>query len=260
MQNYMSRKNYIPVIVFLLTLLLTPTYVKAQDDTSYTFVGTYYPLILEKDEANKLHGLGVDLLSEISRSLDIKIDILFLPWGRALKMVKDGKADGILGIYKTEERKNFLVYTDLFIKNDDMMVITKSDSEIPWNGELPSLQGQHIITIKFWGYGGKFDAYKHNLDITEASKLSHAIEMLSRNRGDILLANKQSVLYELENMKINSDFSFIEPPVLNVPSYFAFSKIKEDYELQNRFNAALHQLKNSGRLAELVNKYTLATN
>lgn len=231
--------------------------VSAQEPTSYTFVGTHFPLILEQNEDGTLFGLGKDILDEIAADTGLSFDVMFLPWARAIKMVKDGSADGIIGLYEVERRKSFLDYCYPPFRDDHMSIITRRDAAVPWDGSFSSLIGHEVIAIRHWGYGDDFIAYKDNLNIQTANDLKAALGMLMKGRGDAMIANIQSVLYEMKKMNIKSGIEFLTPPVTTVRNHFAFSKARNDSQFQELFTSAYHRLLDSGRLTEITKKHTL---
>jgi len=266
MKKSTLRNTVIFSMLVLFCLSFFPSYIKAQNQpkgrnqASYTFVGTHFPMILEQDENGALFGIAIDIIEEISNQTGDSIEVLFLPWGRAVQMVKIGLADALVGPYMTESRKEFLVYTDIPFRNDDMIVITKAGKQIPWDGNLPSIIDRTTIAIRHWDYGDEFDTQKERMTINTANDLSQGLRMLLADRGEVLLANAQSALYEMKKLSSMDDVSFLTPPIGTVRNYVAFSKTKEDHDLQDRFNAALLNLQNSGRLSEIVSRHTLSKN
>ncbi len=65
------------------------------------FSGDEFPLILEKDESGAPKGLAADILDRISTELNIRFEVKFYPWKRALLAVKNGSVDGIIDAYET---------------------------------------------------------------------------------------------------------------------------------------------------------------
>ena len=253
----MKKIWLIKVLIVLILVPLFPMHAHAQEKASYTFVGTHYPLVFEQDKNGQVHGLGFDILKAISNEMGKTFKTIYLPWGRALRMVKEGSADGIIGLYMSETRKKFLVYSNTPFRKDHILLMTKAGRKVSWDGNFKTLKNHHIITIRHWVYGDKFDAYKHNLNIDIANKLSHGLRMLMANRGDILIANEQSALYEMQKLSLMNDIVFLKPEIKPIQNYFAFSKIKNDTNFQKRFNAALLKLHQTGQMAKLAAKHTL---
>jgi polar amino acid transport system substrate-binding protein len=254
----MNRRGaHFLTLVFILAATVLTFTAEAQDEIPYTFAGSHFPLILEQDNDNRLHGLAVDILSEIAAEAGVTINIEFLPWGRALKRVKEGRVDGIIGLYKSEERKSFLQYSDNHFREDQLMVMARSNVRLKWDGNFSSLEDVEIITIKHWAYGEKFNAAKDTLKTHTANNLNQGLGMLMKGRGEVIIANRQSALYEMKKMSIMSNVRFLNPAFHTVRNYFAFSKIKNDTAFQKKFNTAFQKLRKSGKLASFSARHTL---
>ncbi len=57
-------------------------------------------------------GIHIELIQEAARSLNLSVTIKTYPWKRAIKMLKDGYADAITYMSKTDERKQFGYFFD----------------------------------------------------------------------------------------------------------------------------------------------------
>jgi polar amino acid transport system substrate-binding protein len=61
---------------------------------------------------------------------DIKIDIVLMPWARALKEVQDIKINALLGARYSEERALFLVYPNSPIMTFKTLLFKRKDDNI----------------------------------------------------------------------------------------------------------------------------------
>ncbi len=122
---------------FLSIFLAVTSHVTAFADT-LSVVTLHYPPYAY-DENGEVKGFSVDLLKEVFHRMDIPMQIKVLPWKRALKMVKNGRADAVLLAFKTEEREKYADYPDEIFITEPTSFFVMKDSGITWNGELSPL-------------------------------------------------------------------------------------------------------------------------
>jgi len=74
-------------------------------------------------------GLSVDYMNQVAEILGIRVEYVTGPsWSEFLEMVKRKELDVMLNIVKTEDRMKYLLYTDSYIKNPNVIVSSENDS------------------------------------------------------------------------------------------------------------------------------------
>lgn len=251
-------KAILTVIICLLCSFTTT--VNAQERAPYLFVGTTFPYILEQSMDGSPRGLSVDILNRISELTGDQFEILVLPWPRALRLVEMGHADGLIGPYKTEQREKILDYSVSEIYRDHMMFLAKTGrfhARQEWSGDFDDIKEKQVITIRGWAYGDRFDKARSQLKVIEANTFAHGLQMLQKNRGDLLAANERNALFEIRKENLQSEVSFLKRPFGMMVGYFGFSKKKADHHFQARFNESLNQLHLSNEMHGLWKQYGL---
>ena len=81
-------------------------------------------------ENGKIVGIHKDIVEEAAKNLGIKLEIISVPWPRALQMVKTWKADGIFSIFKTKEREEYLWFPKYGLRKQKKVFITYKGSGI----------------------------------------------------------------------------------------------------------------------------------
>ena len=96
--------------VIVVVLLLTAQGGHASDPERYRIaVDDWFPYSFQK--GGRPAGTDIDLLNAVGKSIGVVFDFDVVPWSRAIQMVKAGEADGIISLYDTPERREFLTYT-----------------------------------------------------------------------------------------------------------------------------------------------------
>lgn len=241
--------------VFILIFSFTVSSAAIAD--TYLFVGTTFPLILEKNFKGEIGGLGYDIAKKIALKLghDIKVEIY--PFKRALKMVEQGEADVFIGPYKSTEREKFMRFNKYAFYQDPMVFYVKVDSDFQWNNDLSSLKGKRIGLTRGWSYGTRFDQYKPNLDIETASTVKANFQKLLAGRIDLLISHPRSALQFIDTLRITDDVKMIIPPISINKGYYGFSKNKKMDNFLIQFDLEFNKMIDSGEIHQLSRQYNL---
>ncbi len=78
-------------------------------------------------EYGKPRGLSIDYMNLVAEQLGIKVEYVTGPsWNEFLEMVKRKELDVMLNIVKTEDRLKYLLYTEPYIKNPNVIVSSQA--------------------------------------------------------------------------------------------------------------------------------------
>ena len=76
----------------------------------FTIATPINPPFYYLDEKNDPQGVILELFPLVETQADIKIDVLPMPWARALTEVKDGNINSLLGLRYSKEREEDLFF------------------------------------------------------------------------------------------------------------------------------------------------------
>ncbi len=100
-------------------------------------------------EYGKPLGLSIDYMNLVAEQLGIKVEYVSGPsWNEFLEMVKRKELDVMLNIVKTEDRMQYLLYTEPYIKNPNVIV---SSQESPYE-TIEALFGKTVAFPKGFYY------------------------------------------------------------------------------------------------------------
>jgi len=100
-------------------------------------------------EYGSSRGLSIDYMNLVAEKLGIKVDYVTGPsWNEFLGMVKRKELDVMLNIVKTEDRMKYLLYTEPYIKNPNVIV---SSQESPYE-TIQALFGKTVAFPKGFFY------------------------------------------------------------------------------------------------------------
>jgi polar amino acid transport system substrate-binding protein len=249
----MKRKLY-PVI--LSVVLAITSHMTAFADT-LSVVTLHYPPYCY-DENGEVKGFGADLLREVFRRMDIPIQIKVLPWKRALKMVKDGKADAVFLAFKTDEREQFADFPEEVFITEPTSFFVRKDSDITWDGDLSSMSMYKFTRPLGYSSGTEFDtAVKTGVipRIEDAGSPQITIRKLIKERVDILVANRYVILDELKKMNKVGEIKELEPVINEDPSYLAFSKKRNMRKVIENYVEVIKSMKNDGSYQRIIDEF-----
>jgi polar amino acid transport system substrate-binding protein len=241
---------------FLSIFLAVTSHVTAFADTLSVVTLHYPPYIYE--ENGKVAGFSADLLKEVFRRMDIPMQIKVLPWKRALKMVRDGKADAVLLAIKTEERQKYADYPDEIFVTEPTSFFVMKDSAITWNGQLSSLSRYKFARPLGYSSGAEFDnAVKSGVipHIEGSGSPQITIRKLIKGRIDILVANRYVILDELKKMDKVGEIKELKPLVAGAPAYLAFSKKREMKATIKKYDEVIRKMKDDGSYQKIIDDY-----
>lgn len=198
-------------------------------------------------------GMDVEILSEIAKKQHLQIQFNFVPWARAMIMVKEGKADGIISLLKTPERESFLNYPETPIYEDRILLFANSSFK---NNilALKDLEGHTVGVVADNSYSKEFD---ENLNIIKeiVSDQEMGMRKLIANRTPLFIINEMVGLYMIKEMRVQN----IRPLtfVVNQNKYYlAVSRKSPRSRLFfKKISQGLKDAQKSGVLSEIKKKY-----
>jgi polar amino acid transport system substrate-binding protein len=204
-------------------------------------------------EDGKPSGLYANIIKAISEQMGQPIDIVAVPWKRALEAAQIG-VGGIGGFYKTPERSALFDYSHE-IYAEQLRVFVKRGHQFEFKG-IPDLEGKKIGVILGWSYGTNFDTAQKNgaLKVFPVNRDELNFKKLDEGRLDCVIASRESGLYQITAGGY-ADIYPLEKAVLVNPTYVAFSKQSQMLHFLSRFNVALQKMESSGKLLEIIEQF-----
>lgn len=199
----------------------------------------------------EIMGFDVDLVKEIAKDLDIKVEFVPMEFDGLIAAIKAGKIDIIAsGMNKTPEREKNVEFSIPYYQSLNYYVKLKDNDK--------------INSIKDLEKGAQIGAQIGTIQATEISKLKGVKPYLNAEHMVFILAtiNKKIDGFILESavakgyMKQYPNFSvFAKTQIEGDGVCIAFKK--GNLELKNKFDASIKKLKDNGTYQKLLEKYEL---
>ncbi|GAB6098030.1 hypothetical protein JCM14469_42840 [Desulfatiferula olefinivorans] len=210
-------------------------------------------------ENGDLTGVHIELVTEAARALNLSVTIETYPWKRAIEMLKDGQADAITYMTKTEERKHYGVFVDgnaLSASQIGFFVLHRNYDDIRFNGDLGSLAGYTIGTCRGYSYEEGFDTADYLTKDDGAIDEKALLQKLMAKRFKIAVGYVNDIKYNAKQMGLSQQITFLKPFLADRRVvYLVFSKARHHDALARRFADAMVAFKTSPAYRELLDRY-----
>jgi len=243
----------IPFLIFI--VVVGSPGVEAEQE--YTFVGQEnYAPFSQVDEQGDFTGLDVDIIQKAAKVAGVKVKFERYPWARAVKMVRNGRADGVFGFGMKSERKEFVYYPEVPLRNVKFAFFVNDH----FDGAIKGVKGigrRLVGTVRGYFVSQEFNN-DHSIQKYYANNAEQLFLQVSANRHQIAVYSRVAGIYELKRIGITNlrMFPYRNAPIY--PSYLAFSKASpRGKDAYKRFSSALKQLEEEGVMNEIYNKYSL---
>jgi polar amino acid transport system substrate-binding protein len=198
-------------------------------------------------------------ISEITRTVferaGYEVKIRFMPWKRAIHDTKNGHYDGLMGLYHTEERAEWLAYSHS-IAAIRIVFFAEKGKDISYSS-LSDLKPYKIGIERGFAYTEEFDS----ADFLDKEPVRDGIlnfKKLVNNRIDLVAASEKVFLHMVNSKGENAaeNLQVIEPPLTTSRIYNGITRKKEGHEkIVADFNRALREIKQDGTFARILGKH-----
>lgn len=230
---------------------------QAGETKTLQFVADSFPILVEDQGNGKICGIGPSLAKAAAESLGYRSTIEMVPLQRALKMIESGAKDGIISVYKTDERQKFLNFTSRPFFTDIIKIFSLKESPISWTGSINSLKPYRIGVLHGWYYMDRFKQLEKGdskFIFDWIPQRESGFKMLLAKRIDVLISNERNyqdflMKHEERNGKQDQthDIVALNPPVETMDVFIAFSKAIP-ISLVQKFDKVLARLSKETKL------------
>ena len=212
--------------LLLVALLLVPALASA-DPTCANLVITGHPSYppVAWGSGGKIVGAAPELVTPIAKSLGVAqvTSKDFGSWEKAQAAARSGEADVIFGIYRNDERTDYLEYVEPPFMVDPVSVVVRTGAPFPY-AQWSDLKGKKGVTNVGESYGDRFDAFLgRELTVARAPGIEKVFATLLDGKADYDVA-----LYPGNNVArklgITGKVEFLPRDVVSADMFVAFSK------------------------------------
>lgn len=197
-------------------------------------------------EDGDIVGIDVELAKAIAAKLGMELQIEDMAFDAIIPAVTSGKADfGAAGMTVTEERQRSVEFTDTYA-NSNQVAIVKEDSDITGSDALAG----KIIGVQLGTTGDALATEIKDATVERYNKGLEAVQSLTQGKIDAVVidqATAEAFVKKTEGIKILEEKMSEEE--------YAIAIKKGNMELVEKMNEAIKELKEEGKIDEIVAKY-----
>lgn len=197
-------------------------------------------------EGDKVVGIDAEIAEAIAEEMGMKLKIEDMAFDSIIASVSSGKADfGAAGMTVTPEREKNVGFSDTYA-TATQVVIVKEDSVLTGPEELKGKK----VGVQLGTTGDIYAEDIEDVTIERYNKGFEAVQAVQQGKIDAVIIDGEPAkefVKEAKGLKI-LDEAFTEEEYALVVS-------KDNKELLEKINTALGNLKESGKLDEIVAKY-----
>ncbi len=214
-------------------------------------IGTHFERVYERGQEGEIVGLGPEVVRLIAERLGHRAIFELYPWSRAQALVAQGKADILVGPYKTLERQQLMSFSKLPFYQDQMVFYVRKGTMQDWSGDYAALSEQRIAIVNGWSYGASFDKARPQLRLDVVNSVDSGLKMLAAQHAHMFASNRRNTEPVLGRLGLSGQVAML-PRVIEVQDgYFAFPKRPAGDALRKEFDAEFQRMVESGELRRL---------
>ena len=207
-------------------------------------------------------GFVIDIVQAVFEGQGYTVVVLDVPWNRAMAMIKDGSANGILNITRKSGQGLIFPNSEVARVNPSIFVLKRN----PWNyNGTASLKNVRLGLIRNYGYGENNPPLEKYLNsdpekVIWFSGIDPLTEILRQIEGGLLDATIEDQTvgnYVLQKAGLQDQFRVAGHPEQGTISlYVAFTTKKPNSrQLAEVFDSGLLKLRKSGKMKAILAKY-----
>ena len=252
------KKKVLSVLLVAVCVLSMAACGTKKEDSSAGDSGKKEPLVMATNaefppyefyEGKEVVGIDADIAAAVAEEMGMELEIEDMAFDSIITAVTSGKADiGAAGMTVTEDRLENVDFTDTYA-TATQVIIVKEDSAIAGPDDLTGKK----IGVQLGTTGDIYADDIEDATVERYNKGFEAVQALQQGKIDAVVIDGEPAkefVKEAEGLKI-LDEAFTEEE-------YAIAVKKGNDELKEKINDALANLKESGKLDEIVAKYISA--
>ena len=202
-------------------------------------------------EGGKIVGIDAEIASLIANKLGMELEIVDIEFDSIVTGVETGKYSmGMAGMTVTEDRLKNVNFSDSYATGVQVVIVTE-DSAITSVDDLGADGATYKIGVQIATTGSIYAKDDYGKDrVVEYNNGAEAVEALKTGKVDCVIIDNEPA-----KSFVNANTGLKILPTEYVVEDYAIAVSKENTELLENINKALAELKEAGKVDEIINKY-----
>lgn len=220
------------------------------------------PLALSPLPSGERSGPMVETIREAARRIGCRIEVLPMPWARALIELEAGRLDLLPDAHRSPDREAYAWFSATTWSQNTRLYLR---TEALRRADAPSSLGAFLAQRQQLGvqigarYGGQIDRLladpRHADLLVRAPSRQGLWQMLARGRIDGVLATEQAGRHELVQLGLQDRIAASALRLEEEPAHIAFSRATVSQDLVTRLDAALDGMRRDGSATAIEQRF-----
>lgn len=250
----MKKRKISFILILIIITLSTPISVRADNINpkvkTIKIAGDYnYPPYEYFDKNGVYKGFNVDIMRAISIEMGLDIELIPMPWQKAIEALEKGEVDAVQGMTKSSERGKNFSFTKKLVTNSQVIFV-KSDTNYIF--ELKDLSGIKV-SIQKGDISEELIKTIPNVEIITSENQEMAIDSLITGKVDAFVGNYLTGIYYLQRKNLSGQIKTVGEPMFTTD--YCSAVLKEDYETLVILNNGIDKIKANGTYEKIYNKW-----
>ncbi len=224
----------------------------------------YCPAIY-RGKDGKPAGIFNEIITEIFKRLHIPLKKAVYPWKRAQKLIKEGKADGIVTVY-TKERQKYMVATKPIWYITETLLFRRDNPKACKILKVNSFEDlREFVIVETIGSGWtkeKFNEYKIR-NVIWVPTVESALNMVAKGRADVYMMYSWKAFSILLKKRAEEgpfvkgyqNMVVISPTFAKIPFSLLIRKDSPFVKKIKDFNKVIEEMEKDGTIQRIKIKY-----
>lgn len=239
------KKSILALLFLAMFVMITP--LKSFSEQKSLKIGTFpIPLMVESSES----GVFIDLVKEIAKRADVKLEIVVAPPKRTIASFESGALDCFFPALDVSVPKKVEASSEIYTKKDFAFVLKTK----PVPKSVSDIEGKTVGLTLGYPYVDEIAKNpKIKADFANTDELN--VKKLVNGRFDVFVVEEKSGLKAIENENARDQVIYDpKSPLSQQKVYFAFQPGDEGKALAGKFSDALDAMKKDGTFAAVMKK------
>lgn len=244
----MLKNNILKIIIALSIVLAVFVGCQKKEEKNKIYVGTnaeFEPF--EYRDGDKIIGFDIDLINEISKIMGFQFEIVDMQFDGLLPALEAKKIDVIIaGMTATEERKQFVNFSDPYYSSKQSIVVQANNTDIT---SFDNFTGKKVGVVL--GYTGDILVSElPNVEVQKFNTTSETVLALKAQKVDAVVLDYEPAKNYVAQ---NTELKLVETDAAT--EEYSIAMRKDDTEFLAKVNEALKTIKENGTYDALISKY-----
>ncbi len=227
--------SFVNPLVIILSILLSFTYIYADDYVLKSGCEYDYPPYCFVNEDSIADGFSVELLQAVIDAMNLKVSFKTSNWNELKSELEQGKLDVLPLVGRTPEREHYFDFTIPYFPMHGAIVVRKDNQSIK---VLDDINGKKIAVMSGDNAQEFVQSIDINCDIITTPTFKDALKDLSEGKYDAVIIQRLLAIQLINELGIKN-LRIIEPPLVEFKQSFCFAVHEGNKELLAKLNEGL---------------------